>query len=72
MPLIEELFRRVRERNDYRLTVDLIAGTVSDDTGWSTLLSVDAAVRTRLMEGLDDIDLTLRYEREITAFELRR
>ncbi len=33
-------------------------------------LSDDA--RTRLLEGLDDIALTLRYERDITSYESRR
>jgi 3-isopropylmalate/(R)-2-methylmalate dehydratase small subunit len=53
------------------VTVDLESRTVS----WgatSVGFEIDDYTRWRLLEGLDDIDLTLRHADEITQFELRR
>ena len=52
-------------------TVDLEAGTVSL-AGTSYPFEIDAYTRWRLLEGLDDIGLTLRDEQRITEFESGR
>ena len=52
-------------------TVDLQAGTVTL-SGETHSFEIDAYTRWRLLEGLDDIGLTLRDEARITQFESGR
>ena len=52
-------------------TVDLDACTVSFN-GETQPFEIDAEVRHRLREGLDDISLTLHHDADIAAFEQRR
>jgi 3-isopropylmalate/(R)-2-methylmalate dehydratase small subunit len=66
-----ELMRRAKQTNGYRLTVDLEKCEVRDDAGFSMAFSVDPFRRRCLLEGLDDISLTLQHEAEIAAFEAR-
>jgi len=70
---VEELFRRGREAagqgGQYRLTVDLRGCTIRDDAGFSRSFTVDPFRRQCLLEGLDDIGLSLRHASEITAWE---
>jgi 3-isopropylmalate/(R)-2-methylmalate dehydratase small subunit len=54
------------------LTVDLEAQTVTDPEGATTPFEFDPFDRRRLLEGLDDIGLTLEHEDEIAAYERRR
>ncbi len=49
--------------------VDLPAQTITDATGASIAFTVDAFRKKCLLEGLDDIGLTLQNEAKITAFE---
>ena len=53
------------------VTVDLQARTVSG-AGVAESFEIDDYTRWRLMEGLDDIGLTLRHEQEIAAYESAR
>jgi 3-isopropylmalate/(R)-2-methylmalate dehydratase small subunit len=53
------------------LTVDLEANRVRG-AGVDEPFEIDAFTRWRLLEGLDDIGLTLRHEAEISAFEATR
>jgi 3-isopropylmalate/(R)-2-methylmalate dehydratase small subunit len=70
---VEELFKRVSSAaatgSQYRLTVDLKACTVSDDVGFSRSFTVDPFRRQCLLEGLDDIALSLRHTDEVAAWE---
>ena len=70
---VDELFRRATAAaaagGQYRLTVDLRACTVSDDAGFSRSFTVDPFRRQCLLEGLDDIGLSLRHVDEIAAWE---
>jgi 3-isopropylmalate/(R)-2-methylmalate dehydratase small subunit len=54
------------------LTVDLPAQTVAAPDGAAYRFAIDPFEKRCLIEGLDDIRLTLRYEGEIAAFEKRR
>ena len=56
----------------YKLTVDLENQTITDDAGLSLGFSVSEFQRCCLLEGLDDIGLTLRHEADIVAYEARR
>ena len=70
---VEELFKRATAAaaagGQYRLTVDLKACTVSDEAGFSRSFTVDPFRRQCLLEGLDDIGLSLRHTDEIAAWE---
>jgi 3-isopropylmalate/(R)-2-methylmalate dehydratase small subunit len=66
-----ELMRRSREISDYQLTVDLEQCEVRDDQGFRAKFPVDEFVRHCLLNGLDDIGLTLQHEAEIAEYEAR-
>jgi 3-isopropylmalate/(R)-2-methylmalate dehydratase small subunit len=69
---VAELMRRAREVDDYRLTVDLERREVRDGHGFSAAFEIDEFRRQCLLEGLDDIGLTLRHDELIRSFEGRR
>ena len=69
---VEELFQRTKARDGYQLTVDLAQQTISDNEGLSLHFDVDSFRKECLLNGLDDIGLTLQHEDKITAFEARR
>jgi 3-isopropylmalate/(R)-2-methylmalate dehydratase small subunit len=70
---VDDLFRRARAaeaaRTPYRLHVDLQACTVRDDAGFSRAFTVDPFRKRCLLEGLDDIGLSLQHVDEIAAWE---
>lgn len=66
---VEELMRRAQAIPNYQLTVDLEQNRVSDDQGFSATFKLDDFVRHCLLEGLDDIGLTLQHEADISAYE---
>ena len=66
---VAELMRRVQKNPDHEITVDLEQKSVYDEQGFSASFEVDDFVRHCLLEGLDDIGLTLQYEKEIAAYE---
>jgi 3-isopropylmalate/(R)-2-methylmalate dehydratase small subunit len=68
---VEELAKRAREDN-YLATVDLEERRVTDSQGYSAVFTIDEFQRNCLMEGLDDIDLTLQHKAKIAAYEQRR
>jgi 3-isopropylmalate/(R)-2-methylmalate dehydratase small subunit len=69
---IEELFRRTESMEGYRLTVDLEKQTVSDESGMKLSFTIDPFRRECLLNGWDDIGLTLRFAEKIDAFERKR
>jgi 3-isopropylmalate/(R)-2-methylmalate dehydratase small subunit len=64
-----EIVRRTSATPDYRLTVDLKKCSVRDDAGFSARFQIDDFTRHCLLEGLDDIGLTLKHENEIAEYE---
>jgi 3-isopropylmalate/(R)-2-methylmalate dehydratase small subunit len=66
---VEEITRRTLNTQGYKLTIDLEQQTVSDESGLSAKFSVSEFQRYCLLEGLDDIALTLRHEDAISAYE---
>ena len=70
---VDELFKRATAAatagGQYRVTVDLKACTVADDAGFTRSFTVDPFRRQCLLEGLDDIGLSLRHTDEIAAWE---
>jgi 3-isopropylmalate/(R)-2-methylmalate dehydratase small subunit len=67
--VIDDLFRRAAAHPGYRLTVDLDSRTIADEFGLSLGFEVDDFRRRCLLEGLDDIGLTLAHEAEIAEYE---
>jgi 3-isopropylmalate/(R)-2-methylmalate dehydratase small subunit len=68
---VAELLRRACEGEGYGLTVDLERREVRDGEGFSARFEIDDFRRRCLLEGLDEIGLTLLREDEIDAFEAR-
>lgn len=68
---VELLWKVLEEKPGIELTVDLETRTVSVDDV-TVPFEIDDYTRWRLMEGLDDIGLTLRTEEAITEFESKR
>ena len=54
------------------MTVDLVDKTVSDARGFAATFEIGDFQRHCLLEGLDDISLTLKYEAEIASYEVHR
>jgi len=69
---VAELMNRAQQNNGYELTVDLERQLLEDSGGLSISFSVGDFQRYCLLEGLDDIALTLRHEDQIKAFEASR
>jgi len=68
---VSEIMRRASEIEGYQITVDLQQSEVSDDRGFRAKFYLDEFVRHCLLNGLDDIGLTLQHEAEIAAYEAR-
>jgi len=63
-----EIARRAGQIPDYELTIDLEQRRVTEGS-FSASFPVDEIVRHRLLEGLDDIGMTLQHEAEIARYE---
>jgi len=66
---VDELFARAAEHAGYELTADLDSCTLSDAYGFSTSFEVQPFRRHCLLNGLDDISLTLEHEDKISVYE---
>lgn len=69
---VEELFQRTAQHDNYQLNVDLNEKTITDDYGLKIEFDLDEHRRQFLLQGLDDIGLTLQHESEILAYEQKR
>jgi 3-isopropylmalate/(R)-2-methylmalate dehydratase small subunit len=69
---VEDLFQRIDAHDGYRLTADLAACRLTDDFGLSLGFEVDPFRRHCLLNGLDDIGLTLEHADKIARFEAAR
>ena len=70
-PQIATLLDRAQHTPGYKLHVSLLDKTVRDDHGFSANFEIDDFRRTCLLEGLDEIGLTLKHESEIAGHESR-
>lgn len=67
---VQELDRLVEERPDRHVVIDVQRLTVEvPDVGWQRTFTLDPIIQERLLNGWDDIGLTLRHEADITTFE---
>ena len=69
---VRQLLDRAAEQPGYRLTIDLENQTVADERDTLASFDIDPAVKHRLLNGLDDIGLTLQHADDISSFEQRR
>ncbi len=69
---IDRLFKAVEGTQGYKLDVDLESQTVITPNGESISFDVDAALKHRLLNGLDDIGITLNHADDIRTYEEHR
>ena len=67
--VIDQLFNEVRAQEGYTLTVDLPTQTITKPNGATIAFEVEAFSKERLLNGWDQIGLTLRHEAHIAAYE---
>ena len=68
---VNTLMNNAKTIANYQLTVSLAEQTVTDSLGFKASFEVDAFRKFCLIEGLDDIGLTLRHEAALDAFEAK-
>jgi 3-isopropylmalate/(R)-2-methylmalate dehydratase small subunit len=69
---VSELIRRAAQSEGYEVTVDLEQKLIADHHQFSASFDIGDFQRSCLLEGLDDIGLTLKHEDDIARFETRR
>ena len=69
---VDELIRRAKEYQGYQAIVDLEKKIVTDMNTFSAAFEIGDFQRSCLLEGLDDIGLTLKHEPAIAEYEQRR
>jgi 3-isopropylmalate/(R)-2-methylmalate dehydratase small subunit len=67
--VVDRLFKAVEAEQGYQLTVDLEQQAITTPDGESIPFEIDAYRKQRLLEGLDDIGLTLQHADDIRAYE---
>jgi 3-isopropylmalate/(R)-2-methylmalate dehydratase small subunit len=70
--LVELVAKRAETTDGYELEIDLERNRVRDRAGLDEPFEFDAGARQRLLEGLDDIGLILKYEDDIIRYEHSR
>lgn len=66
---VNTLLQNAQKIPGYQLTVSLEAQTVTDGRGFNATFEIDAFRKFCLLEGLDDIGLTLRHAAALDTFE---
>jgi len=70
--IVDDLFKRVAAKSGYTLSIDLASQTVITEEGETFAFEVDAFRKYCLLNGLDDIALTLKHADEIKVYEAKR
>ena len=70
--IVDSLFREVEANEGYELSIDLESQNISKPGGEVIPFEVDEFRKHRLLNGLDDISLTLQHTDEIRAYEEKR
>ena len=66
---VATVMKRAQDIDNYEVTIDLEKCEVRDDQGFRAKFPIDEFVRHCLLNGLDDIGLTLQHEAEIAVYE---
>ncbi len=69
---VDHLFNEVSAHPGYKLTIDLAAKTVVTPAGRKMGFEIDATRQQNLLQGLDEIGITLRHADDIRAYEEKR
>jgi 3-isopropylmalate/(R)-2-methylmalate dehydratase small subunit len=69
---VDRLFKDAFANEGYAITVDLAAQTIATPTGDSIGFDVDPERKNRLLNGLDDVGITLKFVDAIKAYETKR
>ncbi len=69
---VDQLFNETEASEGYQLAVDLDGQTITTPAGEAIHFEVDEALKERLLNGLDDIGITLQQADDIRAYEARR
>jgi 3-isopropylmalate/(R)-2-methylmalate dehydratase small subunit len=69
--IVDKLFKEVAAQEGYRLAVDLHDQTVTSPSGETFKFDIDPFRKHCIMNGLDDIGLTLEHAEKIRAFEAK-
>lgn len=70
--VVDELFNQVNGKKGYQLTIDLETQKIITEQGEEIAFEVDAFPKYCLLNGLDDIGLTLKHAGDIRAYEQQR
>lgn len=68
---VATVMKRAQDIDNYEVTIDLEQCEVRDDQGFHAKFPIDEFVKHCLLNGLDDIGLTLQHEAEIATYEKR-
>jgi 3-isopropylmalate/(R)-2-methylmalate dehydratase small subunit len=66
---VDSLFDRIQQHEGYEMAVDLDEQKLTGSDGFVCLFEIDPFPKRCLLEGLDDIDISLEYEPQIAAYE---
>jgi 3-isopropylmalate/(R)-2-methylmalate dehydratase small subunit len=66
---VQALMNRTIENPKHKITINLEAQTVTDDQGFNAYFDIDPFRKYCLLNGFDDIGLTLRHESELDTYE---
>ena len=69
--IVDKLFHEVDATEGYRLIIDLEAQSVQTPIGDSFFFDIDPFRKYSLLNGLDEIGLTMQHAEQIAAFEAR-
>ncbi len=69
--VVDSLFNQVDSNQGFKLNIDLSAQTVTTPSGELHKFEVDAVRKHNLLNGLDDIGLTMQQQDKIKAFETK-
>ena len=70
--IVDKLFNEVAQNTGYQLTIDLQNQTVTTPSGEAFSFDITEHRKHCLLNGLDEIGLTLQHANEIKAFENKR
>lgn len=71
-PVVDELFAAVNSQSDYHLDIDLEAQTVTTPAGDVYQFDIDPFRKYCLLNGLDEVGLTMQYANDIRSYEEKR
>ena len=69
---VDQLFKEVAATPGYHLKVDLRQQTITTPSTEKITFDIEPALKEKLLNGLDDIDITLKDSAAIRAYEQRR